>query len=609
MLGGGTMTQAPQDEALDEPQFTPLQVRLGLGLVQGLALFMCSYSQQHQLWPATDSYIQIPLTTVLALIPILLIQGYGNVRERTLYIWATVATLLIVGFTAYSLWQGDLDRPSHVQPSPISFLSLILFLFAAHALILNWAKGGCYAGFFDQVLKQMVQFCVVTAFIGVFWGILLLGSALFQMIHLDFFKQLILEKWFAFPATTVAAALALHVTDVRAGLVRSVQNLGLTVLSWLLPLIVLIAALFLFSLLFTGLKPLWDTRFATALLLVSAGWIIFLINTAYQDGTDAQRLSRVQRWAGTIGAYLLLILLGLAGYALYLRICQYGLTVDRIVSGAIASVFAVTAIGYAVATIWPGAWFKAIERWNIATVLLGMLVILALVSPILDPYRTATEDQLRRLSSGAVKTDKFDYAYLRWHAGRFGVAALHKLATDKNPEIAARATAALALDSRYQKLPIQVSDAQRVPLANRITVYPKGKTLPVWFLSKDWERQEAGTVKTVCLQNTVPKNYHCAARMADFDGDGVEDVLLIGWLDHDSSRSFDYAQARLFVTKGNDNWQMAASVLPSQFCNGDIQAILTGRTATAIPSHPLPDILVEARLYHMVEPVRPHRCL
>ena len=44
---------------------------------------------------------------------------------------------------------------------------------------------------------------------------------------------------------------------------------------------------FLASLVFTGLEPLWRTRSAAALLLVSAAALVVLINTAYREGAGA----------------------------------------------------------------------------------------------------------------------------------------------------------------------------------------------------------------------------------------------------------------------------------------------------------------------------------
>jgi len=72
--------------------------------------------------------------------------------------------------------------------------------------------------------------------------LLWLGAELFDLIGIDFFTRLLEHKWFAIPATSLAVAAAVHVTDVRAGLVRGARTLLLVLLSWLLPLMAIIVA-------------------------------------------------------------------------------------------------------------------------------------------------------------------------------------------------------------------------------------------------------------------------------------------------------------------------------------------------------------------------------
>jgi hypothetical protein len=93
---------------------------------------------------------------------------------------------------------------------------------------------------------------------------MLLGVGLFKLIGLHFLEHLIDKRWFDFPFTTLAFALAIHVTDIQVGLVRGIRTVALTLLSVLLPLMALIAVGFLVALPFTGLQPLWATKSAAA---------------------------------------------------------------------------------------------------------------------------------------------------------------------------------------------------------------------------------------------------------------------------------------------------------------------------------------------------------
>ena len=88
----------------------------------------------------------------------------------------------------------------------------------------------------------------------------------------------------------LAFTCAIHVTDVRAGIVRGARTLKLTLLSWLLPIMALIAVTFLATLLFTGLEPLWSTRRATPVLLAAAAALVFLA-LPFGYATDVAQLA------------------------------------------------------------------------------------------------------------------------------------------------------------------------------------------------------------------------------------------------------------------------------------------------------------------------------
>ena len=67
----------------------------------------------------------------------------------------------------------------------------------------------------------------------------------------------------------------------------------------------LIAAGFLATLVFTGVQPLWDTQFATTLLLIAFGSLVVLLNAAYQDGHTERATPRVLRYPGSLAALTL----------------------------------------------------------------------------------------------------------------------------------------------------------------------------------------------------------------------------------------------------------------------------------------------------------------
>src|SRR5262249_36324209 len=243
--------------------------------------------------------------------------------------------------------------------------------------------------------------------------LLWIGAELFRLIRIEFLADLIKRDWFSIPATAFVFACALHMTDARAGLVEGARTLALALLSWLLPVMTLFAIAFVLALPFTGLEPLWSTRQATAILLVASAALVVLINAAYQDGRyDSPALLR---YASRAAALVLVPLVGLAAYALSLRVAQYGWTPQRVNACAGIVITGCYAIGYAAASLRRR--LAGIEATNIVTALAVLVVLLALFTPVADPAKIAVADQVRRLQDGRISVDKFDYEFLRFRSG------------------------------------------------------------------------------------------------------------------------------------------------------------------------------------------------
>src|SRR5258707_5136456 len=252
--------------------------RLVAGAVQGIALYLLYLAAEQKTWPSSEPYVMAPLLAVFVFVPLLFIQGLGTMRARTLALWAIAAAALLAALAWYDIWrQWDPAKVSGDHGDGEITFALILFcvvgLFIAQALITaadvarKWIAD--YGAYFDAAWKLGVQVVLPVAFVAVFWGVLWLGAILFNLIKLSFLETLLEKMWFAIPATTLAFALALHATDVRAKLAAGIRTIALTLLAWLLPLMTLIAAGFVASLPFTGLAPLWATRSAASLLLAS----------------------------------------------------------------------------------------------------------------------------------------------------------------------------------------------------------------------------------------------------------------------------------------------------------------------------------------------------
>src|ERR1700733_2824870 len=362
-----TSGEALQPKAGAREGISPLAV----GLLQGLALYLLYSAADAKSGPATDGLVFAPLLFVSLFIPLIVSVSVGSVRTGTLIVWAAIAALIVAGFAWYDIWhdmplqwiESGRDKPGwapHIIPSFGVLFFAMVGLFIGQSLITGVDAEhrviASYPAHFDVAWKLAVQLVLTVAFVGVFWGLLELGSELFALINIQFFAKLIVHDWFAIPVTALATAAAIHLTDVRAALVRGARTLVLVLLAWLLPLMVVIIGGFLASLIFTGLEPLWNTRYAAGYLLTASAVLVILINATYQDGHAERQAPRILRYAGSIASLTLMPLAIISGYALLLRVRQYGWTSDRIASAACLVMASWYAIGYSGAAVLPGPW-------------------------------------------------------------------------------------------------------------------------------------------------------------------------------------------------------------------------------------------------------------
>jgi hypothetical protein len=519
-------------------------IRLAIGLAQGIALFLLQKADESKAWPATAPILYAPLLVCALMVPLLPLAALSAMRRQALIAWTALAASLTAILAVHAAWTGA--EPERLGAGPLSppiFIAAAALLFIAHHLVqpADAARKPVapYADYFDLAWTNAIRLFLSLAFTGAFWLLLFLAGALFKLIGVQAIQKLIGETAFAFPATGLMFAAAVHMavqlTEARAGLVRGVRTVGLTLLAWLSPLMVVIAAGFLATLPFTGLAPLWGTKAATALLLAAAAALIILVNAAYQDGIEPP--STIPRWAARIAGLLLIPIVILAAYALWLRVNQYGLTPDRVFAGAYLVVAIGFTVGYAVAALKPGPWMKTLEPTNLIMAAVCVLLLIALFTPIADPARLSVASQVKRLEGGKVTADKFDFQFLRFDSGRYGRLALERLKAHHDTEVAKRAgEAAASTEKRYAASEVR-------PNFKAMAVYPIGKALPKSFVEQDWSKPSGSNCTGAAMQ--------CPALVADVDADGRAEVLLA-----------EGDRLKVFSEGANSTWSLTAIAAP-----------------------------------------------
>jgi Domain of unknown function (DUF4153) len=592
-FGGGNM-------AADRNQRILLSVRLVTALVQALVLYLLfNAAVPPSSWPVTEPSLFVPIRLVAIFVPLVVLLGVSQLQALALIVWVLIATAAVALIGYHDATRGSIPGPVFIPTSQPWFrvgVAVAMLLFIAHTLVVDsilerrWRPS--YARHFDTAWKQAIQLALAALFTAVFWGVLLLGSSLFELLKLDFLRRLITHAWFAYPATTLAVSLAIHATDVQPALIRGTRSIALTLFSWLLPLLALIVLGFLACLPFIALAPLWNTHFATSLLLTVALAQVFFINTCYQDGADGMARGRLKRIAGSVAAVELAPLTILAACALGLRVTEYGWTGERVLAAACVIVAGCYAFGYLVAVVNRAAWLRPLETVNWLAAYAVVALVLALMTPIADPARLMVTSQMNRLRSHQVSADKFDFLALKFAGARWGTAALEQLRQQTDGPDAAtisrRAAEALAAKTPYMN-PSAPKPPSHEQMLARIDVYPPGHPVPDTLLDDLRTLGNPGPPSGCFLPNYPQK---CIARFIRLQPDAPEVLIFLNL----------YSSSLLEQDAGT-HWKNAERLDGNIRCDGVRDGFLSDKVT--LETHPLPDIVVGGQRFTLLPPVRP----
>ncbi|MEQ1526248.1 MAG: DUF4153 domain-containing protein [Gallionella sp.] len=492
-----------------------LRKLLLVGAVQGWAFWGLWKTRELKVWPATDALSERALLYFAVAVPLViyLTEGIASLtRQRRLFLLSVVAILFLL-LGAYSGWVDDISvrladfipfaRPSDALAAMV--LGFVLIPLLAH--FDTQARSWSYHELFETAWRNVIL-CISAAFLtATFWMVLFAGSELLHLIGLNFMRELIKESIFSIPVTGIAFGAAFALALARAEMVVTLRRFQLSMLAWLLPLLMMFILVWVIALPFTGVELLFKTHNAAFILTWCAALCISFVNAAYQDGLAAppygKFLSKLlaAAWLG------LPVVVGVAWWAMWLRIAQHGWSEDRVWGMFVVLMATLYVTGYAVSALRREGWLSSIGKTNMWSAVILCLGLLALISPIADARRIAVSSQMQRLTSQTIASDQFDFAYLRWDAGKYGQNALHLLeAGITHPErdaLASKAKQALVQTNRY--LPdTGVKALSEEELRQRFHVLPATATLDDAMLkaiqaeSKNWQLQQCFNTQAQC---------------------------------------------------------------------------------------------------------------
>ena len=132
-----------------------------------------------------------------------------------------------------------------------------IFVALIHLQPAIWRTEPDYETFFTLSWRNFLTVGLSLALVLGVTLILYLWELLFETIGVYFFSILFDKGWFLFPVLAMSFAFGLQNFRAATTVIDSMSSLLMRLMWLLLPLLALLCASFLVTLLFTGLQPLW----------------------------------------------------------------------------------------------------------------------------------------------------------------------------------------------------------------------------------------------------------------------------------------------------------------------------------------------------------------
>ncbi|WP_417421627.1 DUF4153 domain-containing protein [Halomonas sp.] len=490
--------------ALDKATSTGLIL---LAVMQGVALLALHLAIDHEHWVTADLRWLKALYTVTLALPAFYLISMERLHDRLNFLPLLLAPLLFwlgwhLGWaeqTPEQPWARHQFTFAFCVALGVALFILALF-FRSSAVSRTWPTA--YSPLLNYSWEFVLTLAQLALFIGVFWGLLWLGAALFAAIGLGFFETLFSEPMFIYPATWLVMGLTLVMIRNRFRLIQSVRQMGEALIKALLPLVALIILLFFAVLPFTGVQPVWDTGSASSILMALMLTLLLFFNVVFHQTHGPSPYPTWLRRVILLAVVLLPVGSVLAAWALWLRIDQYGLSLDRLWAALLQALTAAFTLSYSVLLLWRRrAALPALQRANVGLALLVAIVLIVVNTPLADMRQWVAEHQVKRLLDGRTTAEAFDVDYLRFQLGQPGALALQTLVesefSQSQPELARRIELSLKQTERWSQEPL-VDTQELNDVAQQFKASPNGASLPEPLLNLLVEQN------STCLSQTEP---------------------------------------------------------------------------------------------------------
>lgn len=402
-----------------------------IGLLQGtLCYLLMTY-----LVPHNDGWLFYGMPATIAITSALLLTVV-SFKQRALWFWMALIFVVVLAMSVWLKWQVE-DSDKWRQHDVFMFYGWRLLLMAM--LALPWIQYSLhvsreqarYPHFYRQLWLNTLTLLIVFLANGLFWLVLLLWSEMFKLVGIPFFSTLFFDTdWFGYVAFGLITALAVVLARTQSRLVTAVQKLLTFIATGLLPLVALLALMFILTLPFTGLEAISQRVSAAGLMSTLTLLLLLLMAIVREPQKEALPYPGALRYLIKCSLIVAPIYMLIAGWSLRVRIQQYGWTPERLYGVLVVVVLLVWSFGYLASILRRGRNPLELQGpviLGVSLLTLGLLVLLS--SPVIDAWRISVNSHMGLYHSGRIKPDQVSL-YMLDHSGKPGRAALEVLQKD-----------------------------------------------------------------------------------------------------------------------------------------------------------------------------------
>ncbi|MFZ1348114.1 MAG: DUF4153 domain-containing protein [Tabrizicola sp.] len=333
--------------------------------------------------------------------------GFGRALPRAFGLGALVAGL--IGLTALRWGEAEDLFNSPIPAFALLTVAALPVPFLIAAARTSWRD---YPALFLEAWSIVLRGAAAAAFTGLVWLVIYLSDEVLRIVGIDAISRLLAHEVVPMVLTGAVFGLGMAVIYDLAELLS--PYVVLRVFRLFLPVVLAVMAVFLIALPFRGLDGLAGGLSPAALLLTMVAGGVALVSIAIdQTDADATQSPLLLRCAKGL-ALVLPVVAGLALYAIWLRLADYGWSPERLFILLVAAVGLAYGLVYALAVLRGAGWMERIRQGNIR-VALGIIVLAALwLMPVLNAERISAQSQLARFEATS-RAELLDvYALRSW---------------------------------------------------------------------------------------------------------------------------------------------------------------------------------------------------